>query len=163
MVLAQQLGDEAAGVAGDTEDHHRFVGGAAHGCFSSECRFTIGSIVGWTPAASRPAWPDAAFSLRDGQSTAIGNERQEGYRQGEHFVAQVTELIDFGGLRAMLIEVPMRVMHEYARTPRPGSIADARIELAYPAPREADTYARWFQCPVVFGAARRAGLSAPLA
>lgn len=80
----------------------------------------------------------------------------QGYREGEHFVAEVGELMDFGPLRAMLVEVPMLVMHEYARTIRPGSIADARIELAYPAPMEAEAYSRWFRCPVVFGAARNA-------
>lgn len=81
----------------------------------------------------------------------------QGYREGDNFVAEVAELMDFGSIRAMLIEVPMLVMHEYARTIRPGSIADARVELAYPAPhRHSATYAQWFQCPVVFGATRNA-------
>lgn len=80
----------------------------------------------------------------------------QGYREGENFVAEVGELMDFGAIRPMLIEVPMLVMHEYARTIRPGSIANARIELAYPAPADVEAHARWFQCPVVFGASRNA-------
>lgn len=80
----------------------------------------------------------------------------QGYREGDSFVAEVGELMDPGALRHMLIEVPMLVMHEYARTIRPGSIAEARIELAYPAPAGAQMYGRWFQCPVVFGASRNA-------
>lgn len=79
----------------------------------------------------------------------------QGFSEGDSFVA-VGELMDFGSIRPMLIEVPMLVMHEYARTIRPGSIAGARIELAYPAPANAEPYARWFQCPVVFGASRNA-------
>ncbi|MGQ0698760.1 MAG: AraC family transcriptional regulator [Panacagrimonas sp.] len=80
----------------------------------------------------------------------------QGHAKNGNFVAEVSELMDFGPIRAMLVEVPMLVMHEYARTIRPGSIADARIELAYPAPDHAATYARWFQCPVMFGADRNA-------
>ena len=80
----------------------------------------------------------------------------QGYREGEHFVAEVGEMMAFGDLRPMLVEVPMLVMHEYARTIRPGSIAEARIELAYPAPADPRMYARWFLCPVIFGASRNA-------
>lgn len=80
----------------------------------------------------------------------------QGFSEGGHFVAEVGELMDFASLRPMLIEVPMLVMHEYARTIRPGSISEARIELAYPAPPHAELYARWFRCPVVFGALRNA-------
>lgn len=80
----------------------------------------------------------------------------QSYREGDYFVAEIGELMEFGPLRRMLVEVPMLVMHEYTRTIRPGSIADARIELAYPAPADAAPYAHWFGCPVVFGAARHA-------
>lgn len=80
----------------------------------------------------------------------------QGYREDAHFVAEVSSLKDFGDVGHMLVEVPMLVMHEYARTIRPGSIAEARIELAYPAPPHHAQYARWFQCPVVFGAERNA-------
>jgi AraC-like DNA-binding protein len=80
----------------------------------------------------------------------------QGFREGENFVAEITELMDVGDLRPMLLAVPMQVMHEYARTIRPGSIAGARIELTYPAPADASMYFRWFQCPVIFGASRNA-------
>jgi AraC-like DNA-binding protein len=81
----------------------------------------------------------------------------QGYAEHDRFVAEVSPLIDAGGLGAMLVEVPMLVMHEYARTIRPGSIAEgARIELTHAAPAHHALYARWFQCPVVFGAARNA-------
>jgi len=80
----------------------------------------------------------------------------KGYEEGTCFVAEVDPLVDGGPVGHMLVEVPMLVMHEYARTIRPGSIAEARIELAHPAPAHAPLYARWFGCPVVFGAARNA-------
>lgn len=80
----------------------------------------------------------------------------KGYREGGHFVAEVSSLLDAGPLGAMLVEVPMLVMHEYARTIRPGSIAEARIELTHAAPAHEARYAQWFGCPVVFGAARSA-------
>lgn len=80
----------------------------------------------------------------------------QGLSEHKHFVAEVSPLMDFGAIGHMLVEVPMLVMHEYARTIRPGSIADARIELAYPAPPHQALYARWFQCPVVFDAGRNA-------
>lgn len=80
----------------------------------------------------------------------------QGYREQDAFVAEVAGLMDFGPLAPMLVEVPMLVMHEYARTIRPGSIAGARIELAHAAPEHAALYARWFQCPVVFEAPRNA-------
>lgn len=80
----------------------------------------------------------------------------KGYTEGKHFVAEVSPLLDADDVSHMLVEVPMLVMHEYARTIRPGSIADARIELAHPAPAHHALYARWFGCPVVFGATRNA-------
>ena len=81
----------------------------------------------------------------------------QGYREGNSFVAEVAELMPFdAGIRNMLVEVPMMVMHEYARTIRPGSIEDARIELACPAPANRASYRRWFQCPVIFDAPRHA-------
>ncbi|MCC2658938.1 MAG: hypothetical protein K0Q76_4046 [Panacagrimonas sp.] len=80
----------------------------------------------------------------------------KGQAEGDRFVAEVAPLADFGNLGPMLVEVPMLVMHEYARTIRPGSIAGARVELMHPAPPHAATYERWFQCPVIFGAARNA-------
>lgn len=81
----------------------------------------------------------------------------QGRREQDHFVAEVAPLMDFGALTPILVEVPMLVMHEYARTIRPGSIVDgARIELAHPAPPHHTRYAQWFGCPVVFEAGRNA-------
>jgi AraC-like DNA-binding protein len=80
----------------------------------------------------------------------------QGHIEQDRFVAEISELMGLGRLRPMLVEVPMLVMHEYVRTLRPGSIAGARIELAYPAPADTSAYFRWFQCPVVFGASRNA-------
>lgn len=80
----------------------------------------------------------------------------QGYREHTSFVAEVSSLIDAGAVESMLVEVPMLVMHEYARTIRPGSIAEARIELAHAAPAHRAAYAQWFQCPVVFEAGRNA-------
>lgn len=80
----------------------------------------------------------------------------QGYREADSFVADITALTDFGPTGHMVVEVPMLVMHEYARTIRPGSIAEARIELAHPEPAHAARYARWFDCPVQFGAGRNA-------
>ncbi len=80
----------------------------------------------------------------------------EAYEQGDQFVAEISGLMEFGDIGHMLVEVPMQVMHEYARTIRPGSIAEARIEFAHPAPSLETRYERWFQCPVTFGAGRNA-------
>lgn len=80
----------------------------------------------------------------------------QGLMEGGSFVAELSGLMEFGDIGPMLVEVPILVMHEYARTIRPGAITDARVELAHPAPAQPDHYARWFQCPVVFGAARNA-------
>ncbi|MBI2803266.1 MAG: AraC family transcriptional regulator ligand-binding domain-containing protein [Gammaproteobacteria bacterium] len=80
----------------------------------------------------------------------------QGHRDDETFCAEVTELVDLGPVRAMLIEVPMIVMHEYTRTIRPGSIAGARIELAYRPTPHCYLYSNWFQCPVAFESSRNA-------
>ncbi len=80
----------------------------------------------------------------------------QGYVDGDAFHCEVTELVDLGPVRAMLVEVPMMVMHEYVRTIRPGPMTDARIELRYRATAHCYLYANWFHCPVRFECARNA-------
>jgi AraC-like DNA-binding protein len=82
--------------------------------------------------------------------------RWSGSEEGAEFVCEVRELIDLGPVRVTLVEIPLLVMHEYVRTLRPGPLDGARVERRYPPPPHAAVYARWYGCPVAFGAARNA-------
>lgn len=53
-------------------------------------------------------------------------------------------------VRAMVIEVPLLVMHEYVRVMRPGPLHAARIELDYPPTAYRARYAAYFDCPLRF-------------
>jgi AraC-like DNA-binding protein len=82
--------------------------------------------------------------------------RWAGYRERDHFVCEVEELIDLGVARTTLVEIPLLVMHEYVRTLRPGPLTGAFIEVNYAAPPHVACYAQRYRCPVAFGRARNA-------
>lgn len=80
----------------------------------------------------------------------------QGHREGELFYCELSELMDLGSCRALLIELPILVMHEYVNTIRAGTLDRALVELKYSATPHASLYSNWFRCPVVFDAPRNA-------
>ncbi|HMM78173.1 MAG TPA: AraC family transcriptional regulator ligand-binding domain-containing protein [Gammaproteobacteria bacterium] len=81
---------------------------------------------------------------------------------GSGFHCEVMPRANLGEIGHMLIEIPLMVMHEYVRVMRSGPLADARLELAYPATEYRERYALYFDCPVDFDRPRNA-LVIPLA
>lgn len=69
---------------------------------------------------------------------------------GGEFRCEVVPRLDVGAVRAMVIEVPLLVMHEYVRVMHPGPLTGARIELDYAATEYRARYAAYFDCPVSF-------------
>jgi AraC-like DNA-binding protein len=78
-----------------------------------------------------------------------------GVERGVYY-CELLELIDFGPVRAIVVEIPILVMHEYVHTIRGGQIDGAHVELRYAPTNYLDSYARYFNCPVVFEAERNA-------
>lgn len=72
------------------------------------------------------------------------------------YYCELVELIDFGPVRAVVVEVPLLVMHEYVHTVRGGQIQGAHVELRYAPTRYTQSYARYFDCPIEFNAPRNA-------
>lgn len=70
---------------------------------------------------------------------------------GGEFHCQLVPRMPLGAIGHMLIEIPLLVMHEYVRVMRPGPMAGARLELAYPPTDYRACYGAWFDCPVEFG------------
>ena len=69
---------------------------------------------------------------------------------------ELVELIEFGPVRAIVIEIPILVMHEYVDTICGGVIDGAHVEFKYPPTKYAESYAKYFNCPIVFEAPRNA-------
>lgn len=80
----------------------------------------------------------------------------QGVQADGQFRCELLELIDFGPVRASVVEIPILVMHEYVHIVRGGNMAGAHVELRYPPTAYADAYARYFACPVRFDAPRNA-------
>ena len=74
----------------------------------------------------------------------------------DYYYCELIELMDFGPVRPLVIEIPILVMHEYVRTIRGGAIDGAHVELRYPPTSYHASYPRYFDCPVAFGARRNA-------
>ena len=74
---------------------------------------------------------------------------------GFHY-CEIVELIEFGPVRAIVIEIPVLVMHEYVYTICGGHLDGAHVELRYAPTKYLDSYTRYFECPVVFEAPRNA-------
>lgn len=74
---------------------------------------------------------------------------------GRHY-CELQELMDFGPVRAILVEIPVLVMHEYVHTLRGGSMEGAEVHLRYPPTAYAGEYDRYFHCPVHFDSPRNA-------
>ena len=72
------------------------------------------------------------------------------------YYCELIELIEFGPVRAVVIEVPILVMHEYVHTIRGGLLAGAHVELRYPPTAYVDRYPNYFDCPLSFNAPRNA-------
>jgi AraC-like DNA-binding protein len=79
-----------------------------------------------------------------------------GCSDGDEFACELSELIAFGAVRHLVIEIPILVMHEYVSTMRAGPLAGARIELKYGPTAHRSSYPKWFGCPVYFGSDRNA-------
>ncbi len=80
---------------------------------------------------------------------------QASHGQGNYY-CELVELIEFGPVREVVIEIPILVMHEYVHTIRGGQLEGAHVELRYPPTAWQDCYARFFDCPVHFDAPRNA-------
>ena len=75
--------------------------------------------------------------------------------QGQYH-CELVELIEFGPVRAIVIEIPILIMHEYVDTICGGVLDGAYVELKYAPTKYFDSYAKYFNCPIQFGAQRNA-------
>lgn len=75
---------------------------------------------------------------------------------GDEFACELEERSDLGACRAIAVEIPLMVMHEYVASIGGVPLAQARIELRHPPPAYRARYARWFRAEVRFDAPRNA-------
>lgn len=68
---------------------------------------------------------------------------------------ELVELIEFGPVRPIVIEIPILIMHEYVHTIR-AALDGAQVKLRYPRTDYSDSYPKYFDCPLEFGAERNA-------
>jgi AraC-like DNA-binding protein len=69
---------------------------------------------------------------------------------------ELRPLAAFGQLLPLLVEIPLLIIQRYIGTLRSCRMDDAVIELTYPAPSWASSYARYFECEVIFDKTRNA-------
>jgi len=107
-------------------------------------------------AVNAPTLGDGLDAFVRYMPARVPYHRWEGRFDGDHFYCELTELLEFGPIRHIVIEIPLLVLHEYvARLHR--RIDDrARLDLRYAHTAHAETYATWFQCSVQFDAPHNA-------
>jgi len=72
-----------------------------------------------------------------------------GRHVGPTFRCEVTPRIELASVRRLLIEVPLIVIHEYVRVMHLGAMTEATLELTATGELALETYAAYFDCPVV--------------
>jgi len=78
------------------------------------------------------------------------------YRSGLNLSIELEELRDLEDLRSMLVEIPLRIIHDYVVMIGNVDLAAATLSLRYPASRERRYYRRGFKCRVAFDQERNA-------
>lgn len=71
-------------------------------------------------------------------------------RTGLKFSIELEELGDLADLRALLCEIPFRILHDHVAMIGDVNLSAASLCLRYPKPPRRDYYERGFDCPVLF-------------
>lgn len=80
----------------------------------------------------------------------------QGRKEGEHFFAELYPLIDLGAVKPFLVETPVVLLQNHLQTVYGVDLAQAALELDYPATAHADRCRAYFPFPVRFATARNA-------
>lgn len=80
----------------------------------------------------------------------------QGRQEGEHFVAELSPLIDLGAVKPLLVETPVVLLQKHLENVYGVDLSQAVLELDYPATAHADRCRAYFPFPVRFATARNA-------
>lgn len=80
----------------------------------------------------------------------------QGLHDGGEFHCRVDELIEFGPVRHVVVEIPLIVLREYVGRLHPRPDEGMHVALSYPPTIHHRRYRKWFDCEVNFNASHNA-------
>lgn len=107
-------------------------------------------------AVSAPTLGDGLDAFLKYMPVRVPYHRWRGFVEDEFFHCQIQELLDFGPVRHMVVEIPLLVLREYVGRLHRRLADGARVDLSYPPTPHHALYREWFDCEVNFDAQQNA-------